>query len=122
VTQQLTVPEQVSFATHPLAGDGWHSWYVDRQRDDYQEAALVNFDASADVGTPAVARLQSQKWRFAGAEKLAVPAGTFDCDRYTTGTANVWVTGPDRVLVRFEWPSLDREYVLSKYETTTGAH
>jgi hypothetical protein len=115
--QRLEVPEAVSFATHPLAADGWHAWYVDPANRELQTGTLVNFDASADLTTPAGARVQPQSWRFVGRESLAVPAGRFDCERYTSGDATVWVTGPDRVLVRFEWTSLDREYVLTTFES-----
>jgi len=114
-TQQLAVPDAVSFATHPLAGDGWHSWYYDPARGGDQAGALVNFDASADVTTPAVARLQPQSWRRVGSETIEVPAGRFETERHTTGDATAWTTGPDRVLVRFEWTSLGLEYVLTQY-------
>ena len=29
VTQTLAVPAAVSIGTHPVAGDGWHTWHVD---------------------------------------------------------------------------------------------
>ena len=114
-TQALTVPEAVSFATHPLAGDGWHTWYYDPSLGGDQTAALVNFDASSDVNAPAVARLQSQSWRRVGTETIDVPAGRFETERHTNGEATVWTTGPDCVLVRFEWTSLGLEYVLTQY-------
>jgi hypothetical protein len=115
--QRLQVPDAVSFATHPLAGDGWHTWYYDKAAGGEQPAALVNFDASADVGTPAIARLQPQAWRFERSESIEVPAGRFDAERYTGGGMTVWTTGPDRVLVRLEWTSLGLEYVLTQYAT-----
>jgi len=121
VKQRVAVPDTVSFATHPLAGDGWHTWYYDTTKGGEQTATLVNFDASADTGTPATARLQPQAWRYEGVESIEVPAGRFETERYTTGTATVWTTGPDRVLVRFEWTSLGLEYVLTEHAVAERA-
>ena len=80
-TQRVNVPEAVSFAVHPLAGDGWHAWYVDRERPDEQPGIVVNFDASSDFAAPPSARLQPQSWKYLGREPVTVPAGRFDCDR-----------------------------------------
>ena len=117
--QSLKVPENISFAVHPLAGDGWHAWYVGATPGDEARGAIVDFDASADTARPALAHLQSQTWRYEGAESLEVPAGSFDSQRYTGAGATVWITGPDRLLVRFLWPQFDREYVLTRLETVS---
>lgn len=109
--------EPVSFATHSIAADGWRTAYVDSRRSGVQQGTLVDFDSSSDPATPIVARMQPQKWRYAGDESLEVPAGRFDSERYESGEAAIWITGPDRVLVRAVWPSLSREYVLAKLET-----
>jgi len=119
--QELEVPDNVSFALHPLAGDGWHAWYVGSEAGNEVRGAMVNFDASADTARPALAHLQEQAWRYEGAESIEVPAGRFDAQRYAGAGATVWVTGPDRVLVRFLWPQFDREYVLTRLEQATPA-
>jgi len=119
--QELKVPDNVSFALHPLAGDGWHAWYVGSEAGNEVRGAMVNFDASADTARPALAHLQEQAWRYEGAESIEVPAGRFDAQRYAGAGATVWVTGPDRVLVRFLWPQFDREYVLTRLEQATPA-
>jgi hypothetical protein len=78
---------------------------------------MVNFDAGADITMPAAARLQPADWRRVRSEPIEVPAGRFDCEVYAGAGATVWVTGPDRVLVKFEWPALDLEYVLARFGT-----
>ncbi len=119
--QELEVPDNVSFALHPLAGDGWHAWYVGSEAGSEVRGGLVNFEVSADTARPALAHLQEQAWRYEGAESIEVPAGRFDAQRYASAGATVWVTGPDRILVRFLWPQFDREYVLARLEQVTPA-
>ena len=56
-----------------------------------------------------------QTWELKGIEKVTVPAGTFTTEHYRVNDFDVWVMGADRVLVKYQWPSLDREYLLTNY-------
>jgi hypothetical protein len=121
IEQQLAVPENVSIATHPLAGDGWHTWYYDAARGGRQAGKLVNVDASADVSAGPVAKIQDSTWELVGREKITVPAGEFQVRHFTSGQSEIWVMDQDSMLVKFSWPSLDTEYLLASYRSGTGA-
>ena len=56
-----------------------------------------------------------------GEEDVRVPAGSFRCRHFSfdtqdmkgVPTSHVYVTGEDSLLVRYDWPGLDLEYVLT---------
>jgi hypothetical protein len=116
--QILPVPAWFSIATHPLAADGWHQLPVRKKRGQQQSTTLINLDTAKELNVPILARVQQQPWQWLGEEKVTVPAGTFTTQRYRSGESDVWVMGEDRILVRFLWPSLGSDYVLTKYSTS----
>jgi hypothetical protein len=119
LTQRLAVDrERLSILAHPLAIDGWHGGSYDRAKGGPQAIPVVNLDAIADGPRAVLASPFTQTWEFKGIERVAVPAGDFDAERYDVGDFQVWVTGPDRVLVKFSWPKFDNEYLLETLTTT----
>lgn len=118
MTQTLKVDrERLSILVHPLAVDGWHGGTYDRVKSGAQAIPVINLDAIAEGPRPVLASPFTQTWDFKGIEKITVPAGTFEAERYDVGDFQVWTMGPDRTLVRFAWPKFGNEYVLETYST-----
>jgi hypothetical protein len=114
VTERHAVPDRFSLATHPLALDGWSSWYVDPAKKGPQPGVL--FVVVNETRPDLIVRVERQDETFQviGREQVTVPAGTFTADRIVMGEHEVWVSGPDRLLVRYVWKKIDREYLLAK--------
>jgi len=116
-TQSTYAPDRFSLLSHPLAFDGWHGGTYDKKRGGVQRIAMLNIDAISRPQNPILATPMDQSWELKGIESVVVPAGTFKSEHYRVNEFDVWVAGPDRVLVKYEWPSLDREYLLTSYRT-----
>ncbi len=54
---------------------------------------------------------------YVGREETTAPAGTFEVDHFKVESGvDMYVTGPDLVLVKFVWPAADQENVLTSLE------
>ncbi len=54
---------------------------------------------------------------YVGREETTVPAGTFEVDHFKVESGvDMYVMGPDLILVKFVWPAADQEYVLTSLE------
>jgi hypothetical protein len=116
-TQTMAVdPSRLSLLVHPLAPDGWHGGSYDKARGGPQTIPMINIDAISTWDRPVLGSRLDQTWEFTGEEKITVPAGTFATERYRANDFDIWVTGPDRVLVKYVWDAFDREYLLETYE------
>ena len=60
---------------------------------------------------------------FYGAETITVPAGTFETEHYRFGTppisAEVWIHGPDRVVIKHEYARNDTRFLLTDLVETS---
>ncbi len=118
LTQTMPVDRQrLSILVHPLAPDGWHGGSYDKAKGGAQVIPVVNLDAIASAPRMVLAAPFTQTWDFKGVEDVTVPAGTFAAERYDIGDFQVWTMGPDRTLIRFNWPKFDQEYVLESYQS-----
>lgn len=113
ITRAEVVPENIAVVSHPLALDGWTSWYVAPRPDIAQTGAIYMLNTGADPTAPLLDKVTTQRFVYHGEEQVTVPAGTFTASRITMdGHSDVWVHGPDRILVRYVWAEIDRDYVL----------
>jgi hypothetical protein len=115
-TQTVSVPQNFSLGTNPVAADGWHAWYYDRAKGGEQPTLILSVEASADMTQPPILKPRNGSYVFVGREKITVPAGTFETDHYRAGDGEVWIAGPDSINVRWAFPGRDLEYVLTEYE------
>ena len=120
IAETIDVPDGFSIVTHPLAGDGWHTWYYDRDKGGEQTGMVYNIDSTPDPTKPAIGKLEPQALEYIGEETIEVPAGTFEAARFKIGIGDVWTTGPDNILVKFSWEQFDLEYLLDSYSTGEG--
>lgn len=118
VERMSDVPNQFSLVLHPLALDGWHPWYIAARPGEEQAGTEFMVETNPDSPETIAGRVITQSFVYRGQEQLTVPAGTFTTDRVTmAGHSDIWFTSPDRILVRYVWAELDREYVLRVLET-----
>jgi hypothetical protein len=113
IAQTMEVPDRFSIGTHPVAGDGWHLWYAAGKG----AINLYSLEATADLAKPILGQLVEMPYEVLGEEVIETPAGKFDTTRYRLmGATDVWVTGPDRLLVRMVMERFDREYLLTRFQ------
>jgi hypothetical protein len=119
--QTVEMPARFSIGTHPVAGDGWHLWQETAGTEGPQEASIYIMEASADLSRPLMGQLITMPFENLGAETITTPAGTFDTTHYRLATVNdVWITGPDRIMVRMVNTARDLEYLLVDFERGAG--
>lgn len=120
LTQNVKVPAEFSFIPHPLSTDAWHMSYYDKKKGGDQTITVYDMDGGAAGPGALLGRLYTQNLRFIGAEKMTTPAGEFDVDHFKIDQAvDIYVTGPDSLMVKFVWPPADRVYELVKLERNT---
>ncbi|MDX2143116.1 MAG: hypothetical protein SFV19_07155 [Rhodospirillaceae bacterium] len=108
---------RLSLLVHPLAPDGWHGGSYDKAKGGAQTIPMINIDAISTWDRPVLGSRLDQTWELKGTEQVTVPAGTFAAEHYRANDFDVWVTGPDRILVKYVWSAVDREYLLTRFET-----
>lgn len=109
------MPEQFSFGTHPLALDGWSTWYAPVVPGQIAKGAIYLVNGDATNARPMVGDVTPVDLEYVGEEQVTVPAGTFPTQHYRiAGQSDVWVTGEDRLLVKYVWSKIDRQYLLSE--------
>ena len=118
VPQRTEVPAVFSIGTHPVAGDGWHTAGYDSQRGGLQTLNLYSLEAGIDVSKPVLGTLRPLTVENLGIETVDVPAGRFEAQRWRlSGVNDLWVVGPDRVVVKSVIGARDLQYVLTRFET-----
>ena len=120
VDQEENVPARFHIVTHAVMLDGWSFWSYDHRHGGEQSLVVYNTSTRWDGTDGPAGKLESLEAVLQGEEEVEVPAGRFQARRYrlwseTIGSppATLWVHGDDHLLVRYDWPGLDLEYVLS---------
>jgi hypothetical protein len=118
-THSMSVPEKVSLRVHPVITEGWQVWSYDRAKGGSQQGALYNVVTIGNPPVPGVGVLLEHRMEFLGVETVEVPAGSFTADHYTfyDGRYDIWLWGPDRILVRYANFGNGHEYRLRALET-----
>jgi hypothetical protein len=109
----IDVPERFSIGTHPVAGDGWHTWTAQPDIRGVQTSALYGLEASADISKPVLGALGPLQLEFIGPESVEVPAGRFEALHVRlAGVNDLWVTARDRLVIKSVIPARDLQYLL----------
>ena len=113
VPQATVVPPWFSIGTHPVAADGWHTAGFDAARDGEQVSTLYSLEAGTDPMKPVLGTLVPLKLERLGDETVEVPAGRFAATHWRiAGVNDLWVVGPDRLVVKSVIPARDLQYLL----------
>ena len=111
--ETIAVPEKFSLGSHPVAGDGWHTWTLDPLLPGVQSSTLYALEASTDLSKPVLGTLQSLQIEKIGPETITVPAGKFSTIHYRlSGLNDLWITAQDRLVVKSVIAARDLQYVL----------
>ena len=118
-THNITVPDRISLRVHPVITEGWQVWSYDHGKNGPQQGVLYNVVTIGDPPVPGIGILREHRMDYHGQETVTVPAGTFAADHYTfyDGRYDIWLWGPDRVLIRYANFGNGHEYRLTKLET-----
>lgn len=115
---ETKVPTRFSIGTHPVSADGWHTANHDPQGERTQQLALYSIEAGADPAKPVLGTLLPLSAEFVGEETIEVPAGRFETRRYRlAGVNDLWIYGPDRLVIKSELPARGLRYVLTSLRT-----
>jgi hypothetical protein len=118
IEQTTKVPAQFSFVTHPLALDSWHPWYIAPTKGIVQTGAQYFLNTDGDIAKALDGQMQPVTFEYMGEDEVRVPAGTFKATHVRmAGHSDIWFIGPDRLLVRYVWTEIDRDYVLKTLQT-----
>lgn len=124
--QEVKLPTQFHIVTHAVMLDGWAFWHYDLTRGGTQSETVYNTSPMWNGTTGPLGGLETMLVSYAGVEELTVPAGAFETRHFRlasettvganggrTPTADLWVTGKDNLLVKYDWGDFDLEYVLT---------
>jgi hypothetical protein len=115
---ETVVPTRFSIGAHPVSADGWHTASHDAAKPGKQQIALYSVEAGADPAKPVLGTLLSLDIEYLGEETIEVPAGRFETRRYRlAGMNDLWVHGPERIVVKSELPARGLRYVLTSLQT-----
>lgn len=116
-SQTIRVPERFSIGTHPVAGDGWHTWTGDDKVKGVQHGTSYGLEASADLTKPILGSLAPLELEFLGEGAVEVPAGRFAVRHVRlAGMNDLWITRQDRLVIKSVIAARDLQYVLIRAE------
>ena len=109
--ETVDLPENFTLLLHPISADGWHYGAgYDKAKGGVQMHNLCTLGAAGRSVHCAVYPIALE---FLGMEELTVPAGTFNTEHYRFGeNTDVWITGPDRVMIQHEYRVRGSRYQL----------
>jgi hypothetical protein len=117
ITQLTELPKIFSIGTHPVAADGWHTAGYEAARGGVQSLTLYSLEASTDLTKPVLGVLRPLSVERLGTETVDVPAGKFAAERWRiAGVNDLWVVGPDRLVVKSVIAARDLQYVLTSLD------
>lgn len=120
--QTRAVPQFFSFIPHPLATDAWGTWSYDKTRGGVQQRTVYDMDGNATSAGSMLGKVYEQPLEFLGNAQVSTPAGTFETDHFRAGgNADLYLTGPDAILVRFVYDTdtIKTEFVLTELQVGT---
>lgn len=112
--QAIEVPDRFSFVPHPLSTNAWHGASYDREKGGVQTITWYNLEAGAQGASSMLGELSEHELELIGQKELTTPAGTFLVDHWRTGTVDYYTTGPDMMMVQFDWADKDNQYILTE--------
>lgn len=117
-TLEREMPAAFSLLLHPAAADGWHFAFYDLDKAGVQLHPVCSLGrlrrgVACDINLLAL--------EYLGRARITVPAGSFDTEHYRFGEGTeVWLTGPDRVVVKHVFGAAQASTELVSYRRTSG--
>lgn len=115
----LAINQNFAVLTHQLSPDAWRVLLYDKEARGAQALNMYDLSPLADGPDGILGKLTTQTFEYKGQVSITVPAGTFVSDHYRLEDAiDMYVTGPDAVLVKWRFEAIDREHVLMELNQT----
>lgn len=122
LTQEVDIPGHFSMIPHSMPADGWYFNQYDHAKGGLQDLKIFNPSGGGESVGSVLARVQTVQIRYVGKERITVPAGTFEAEHWELPAPDadnqIWVYGPDRIMVRFIDVGRDRVYNLKTFKTS----
>jgi hypothetical protein len=128
VDQSMTAPGPFSITVSPVRADALHFARYDKAKGGPQASYVLGTVAAGaertDIGRSTKTRRDSVGMKlftpvnleWLGEETVTVPAGRFVCDHYRIDElVDMWVHGPDYLLVSYQWHPNHYSYELVEY-------
>jgi len=122
--QSVKVPQRFHVLTHAVMLDGWPAWAFDEASGGTQSIAVYTTSPLWNGTSGPLGRMTQQRFTLLGSEQITVPAGTFQARHFRFGddedpgrASHVWVTGENNILVKYDWPPYEMEYLLESLVT-----
>lgn len=123
--QTIPIPADFfSIVTHAVMLDGWAIFNYDRACDGEQHRTVYTASTRWNGSDGPLGRMRAVRLNLLGEEEITVPAGTFKAAHFTMDSeepkvppSHLWVAGEDKILLRCDWGEMDREYVLTSWQT-----
>lgn len=118
-------PPKMTVGLHPIQHEAWKMNFIERNDSgDFQPLLTHTVSNTWNGRSLSHGQKLDSKVRYDGIESVAVPAGTFDCERFTWDTPfgkelHIWCHGPERFLVKETVAKGDKEgtvYELVEYD------
>ncbi len=117
--QTIKVPERFHVLTHAVMLDGWPFWAFVGNEPGHQTIDVYSTSPLWNGTTGPLGHMVKQRLTFVGNEEVTVPAGTFQTRHFSFGgdegpekASHVYVTGEHNILVKYDWPPYEMEYLL----------
>ncbi len=121
ISQRLELPEPPqTFVCHPLTADGMQPAVYDAEKGGKQRIFSANSSTLPNGGSGPLAGAKYKFLEGFGSERVVVPAGTFDCERFEISWGDgrpplqLWVIPKGFILARLRWDFLNSQYDLAE--------
>jgi hypothetical protein len=128
VKTTLEVPDQFTLMCGPITADALHFGPYDKAIGGTQVSSMLASVSAGGESTPigkatktdpadiGLRMMQKIEFELVGQEKVETVAGVFETDHYRMeGWSDFWLTGPDMLLVKYQWHPNGYEYELIEY-------
>jgi hypothetical protein len=115
---QIAVAQNFAILTHQLSPDAFRVFLYDKAKGGVQALPMYDLSPLAEGPDGILGKMTTQQFDYRGETSMTVPAGTFTVDHYRLEDAvDMYVTGPDAILVKWRFEAIDREHVLMQLNT-----
>lgn len=115
----IEIAGEFAVLPHQLSPDSWRTLIYDKALAGIQPLAMYDLDPLAEGPNGLLGKVTTQRFEYKGEVSVTVPAGTFMTNHFRLEDAiDMYVTGPDAILVKWRFGAIDREHVLAELRQT----
>lgn len=116
-SHHIEIADKFAILPHQLSPDAWRVLLYDKALGGVQPLTMYDLEPLAEEPDGLLGKITTQHFEYKGEVSVDVPAGTFMTDHFRLEDAiDMYVTGPDAILVKWRFEAIDREHILMKLE------